>query len=185
MISNINNSIDYQTRILENYQIRINSISNYSNATIVKEDGSSETINSLPYTISAKDYFSATLQITPLTYTPKLQYSTDGTNWHDQSGNMSANNSWNGQFRIVPVSEGSNIDLSLTNMSITGKHVYDGGLFVGDVETSIVFNGNVSDYVSLEDRSFGRSRIYEITINVTDNNTKNRSKTFEFKFTVN
>lgn len=175
-ISNINNSIDYQTRILENYQIRINSISNYSNAIIVKEDGSSETINSLPYTISAKDYFNATLQITPLTYTPKLQYSTDGTNWHDQSGNMSANNSWNGQFRIVP--EQSNIDLSLTNMSITGE--YDSWI---DSRT-IVFNGNISNKVSLEDGAFGVSRTYTITINVIDNNT-NRNKEFSFEFKVN
>lgn len=179
-ISNINNSIDYQTRILENYQIRINSISNFSNAIIVKEDGSSETINSnsLPYTISAKDYFNAILQITPLTYTPKLQYSTDETTWYDQSGNMSANNSWNGQFRIVP--EQSDIDLSLTNMLITGKHEH--GL-LGN-ETSIVFNGNVSNNVSLEDGVFSASRTYTITINVIDNNT-NRNKEFSFEFKVN
>ena len=182
-ISNINNFIDYQTRILENYQIRINSISNYSNAIIVKEDGSSEDVNSFPYTISAKDYFNATLQITPLTYTPKLQYSTDGTTWHDQSGNMSADNSWKGQFRIIP--EQSNIDLSLTNMSITGE--YDSLTDSG----TIGFNGNVSDTVSLEHGSiFGIpiSRTYTITIVVTDNNTKdnnaNRSKTFSFEFTV-
>ncbi len=184
VISNINNSIDYQTRILENYQICINSISNYSNAIIVKEDGSSEAVNSLPYTISAKDYFNATLQITPLTYTPKLQYSTDGgTTWDDQSGNMSADNSWKGQFRIVP--EQSNINLSLTNMSITGE--YDSLTDSG----TIGFNGNVSDTVSLEHGSiFGIpiSRTYTITIVVTDNNTKdnnaNRSKTFSFNFTV-
>ncbi len=178
-ISNINNSIDYQTRILENYQIRINSISNYSNAIIVKEDGSRETINSLPYTISAKDYFNATLQITPLTYTPKLQYSTDGTNWHDQSGNMSANNSWNGQFRIIP--EQSNIDLSLTNMSITGE--YDSLTDTG----TIVFNGNISNNVRLEDFDagwFDIPRDYTITINVKDNNTDGNKK-FEFEFTVN
>lgn len=184
VISNINNSIDYQTRILENYQIYINSISNYSNAIIVKEDGSSEAVNSLPYTISAKDYFNATLQITPLTYTPKLQYSTDGgTTWDDQSGNMSADNSWKGQFRIVP--EQSNINLSLTNMSITGE--YDSLTDSG----TIGFNDNVSDTVSLEHGSiFGIpiSRTYTITIVVTDNNTKdnnaNRSKTFSFIFTV-
>ena len=182
-LSNIDNSIDYQTRILENYQIRINSISNYSNAIIVKEDGSSETINSLPYTISAKDYFNSTLQITPLTYTPKLQYSTDGTNWYDQSGNMNADNSWNGQFRIIP--DKSKIDLSLTNMSITGKHEH--GLFGN--ETSIDFNGNVSDTVSLvnDGSIFGVSipRTYTITIKVADNNTTNGNKEFRFKFIVN
>lgn len=189
-ISNINNSIDYQTRILENYQIRINSISNYLNAIIVKEDGSSETINSLPYTISAKDYFNATLQITPLTYTPILQYKrTDETKWNDYDPNkeMSADNPWNGQFRIVPVSEESNIDLSLTNMSITGKHVYDRSWPLDDVETKIVFNGNVSNTVSLVNGGsfLGRpiSRTYTITIIVKDNNT-DRNKNFEFKFTV-
>lgn len=185
-LSNIKNSTDYQIRILENYKIRINSISNYSNARIVKENGESETINSLssPYIIDAKDYFNATLQITPqTTYTPKLQYSTDGTTWENppDNMNMSKDNSWSGQFRIIPY---PSIDLDLTNMHIEGKYEYK-DLF-GNTETSpIVFNDNVSNSVSLEDGAFGRSREYTITINVKDNNNTGKNIEFILYFTVN